>query len=215
MFFCPTQVLDRAYGPECDLWSCGVVLYILLCGYPPFWGDRDQEIFRKVRRGHVSFEGPEWQDVSDQAKHLIRCMLTVDPKRRYGVANPLTQQSLCATVTHLVPVNLCGCRCWVSVLGVGVGVWHTQYLGRRSPAAPVDHDKRRSRAHVDQQAVLQCVAPSGCCCARLLFFALNPCTHTPVSWVVLMHARAAATVHLVHQAQAAGFDSHREQPARR
>lgn len=76
------QVLEKRYGKECDLWSCGVVMYILLCGYPPFWGDRDQEIFRKVKLGQVSFEGPEWETVSDRAKHLILCLLTNDRHQR-------------------------------------------------------------------------------------------------------------------------------------
>ena len=53
-YYMAPEILGKAragYGPACDLWSCGVVLYILLCGYPPFWGDRDQDIFRKVRSG--------------------------------------------------------------------------------------------------------------------------------------------------------------------
>lgn len=88
-YYIAPEVLDKNYGPECDLWSCGVVLYILLCGYPPFWGDRDQEIFRKVRRGVVSFEGPEWESVTDRAKHLILALLDKDRHNRITASQAL------------------------------------------------------------------------------------------------------------------------------
>lgn len=88
-YYIAPEVLEKKYGPECDLWSCGVVLYILLCGYPPFWGDRDQDIFRKVRSGRVSFEGPEWESVSERAKHLILRLLDKDRQKRITAGEAL------------------------------------------------------------------------------------------------------------------------------
>lgn len=76
---CLLTMGERGCARCCDLYS----RYILLCGYPPFWGDRDQEIFRKVRRGHVSFDGPEWDAVSDNAKDLIMNLLNMNPRQRW------------------------------------------------------------------------------------------------------------------------------------
>lgn len=56
-----SQVIGKAYNRECDMWSIGVILFTLLCGYPPFWGDTEREIYGRVKRGHYAFEGPEWQ----------------------------------------------------------------------------------------------------------------------------------------------------------
>ena len=89
---------ERGCARCCDLYS----RYILLCGYPPFWGDRDEEIFRKVRRGHVSFDGPEWDAVSDNAKDLIMNLLNMNPRQRWVHAT-----LLCAFVL----VRWCVCLC--------------------------------------------------------------------------------------------------------
>lgn len=68
------------------------------CSYPPFWGDRDQEIFRKVRRGVVSFEGPEWESVTDRAKHLILALL--DKDRHNRCVMPACRTLLAAVCAH-------------------------------------------------------------------------------------------------------------------
>lgn len=69
------------YDKSCDLWSAGCILYIFLCGYPPFYGEDDQEILRAVQLGKYDFDGDEWEDVSDEAKDLIR-KLIAKPERR-------------------------------------------------------------------------------------------------------------------------------------
>lgn len=65
-----------------DLWSIGVISYILLCGYPPFYGKTDKEIFISVRRGEYDFPGPEWDTVSDEAKEFVKRLLMLDPNER-------------------------------------------------------------------------------------------------------------------------------------
>jgi calcium-dependent protein kinase len=76
---------------SCDMWSAGCILYILLCGYPPFYGDDDQEILRAVLRGQYEFEGEEWLEVSDPAKDLIR-RLICKPERRLSAEEALKHE---------------------------------------------------------------------------------------------------------------------------
>lgn len=65
---CCCQVLRRKYGKEADIWSCGVMLYILLSGMPPFYGDNEQQIFDSILRNKVDFESDPWPKVSEPAK---------------------------------------------------------------------------------------------------------------------------------------------------
>lgn len=73
-YYVAPEVLRREYNEECDIWSIGVITYILLCGYPPFYGDNDTEIFQCVRIGKFDFPSPEWDDISDTAKDFV-CFL--------------------------------------------------------------------------------------------------------------------------------------------
>lgn len=76
------EVLKRNYGPEVDVWSAGVILYILLCGVPPFWAETEQGVAQAILRGVIDFRRDPWPRVSDKAKSLVRQMLEPDPKRR-------------------------------------------------------------------------------------------------------------------------------------
>uniref|UniRef100_A0ACD6AHL8 Uncharacterized protein n=1 Tax=Avena sativa TaxID=4498 RepID=A0ACD6AHL8_AVESA len=81
-YYMAPEVLKRSYGQEVDVWSAGVILYILLCGVPPFWGDNDEKIAQAILRGVIDFNREPWPRVSANAKDLIRRMLDPDPNTR-------------------------------------------------------------------------------------------------------------------------------------
>ncbi|GMH10308.1 hypothetical protein Nepgr_012149 [Nepenthes gracilis] len=81
-YYMAPEVLKRNYGPEVDVWSAGVILYILLCGVPPFWAETEQGVAQAIIRSVIDFKRDPWQKVSDNAKDLVKRMLDPDPKRR-------------------------------------------------------------------------------------------------------------------------------------
>ena len=81
-YYIAPEVLNEVYDEKCDIWSAGVILYILLCGYPPFNGETDKEIMKAVKKGEFDFPPEEWDVVSNDAKDLIKKMLTYEPKKR-------------------------------------------------------------------------------------------------------------------------------------
>ncbi|PFH35211.1 calcium-dependent protein kinase CDPK2 [Besnoitia besnoiti] len=88
-YYVSPQVLEGRYGPECDVWSAGVMMYILLCGYPPFNAPSDRGIMNKVRAGHYTFPDSEWNRVSLQAKDLISRLLDRHPRTRISADQAL------------------------------------------------------------------------------------------------------------------------------
>ncbi|KAJ6303935.1 hypothetical protein OIU77_017753 [Salix suchowensis] len=81
-YYVAPEVLRRRYGPEADVWSAGVMVYILLCGVPPFWAENEHDIFEEVLHGDLDFTSDPWPNISSSAKDLVRRMLVRDPKKR-------------------------------------------------------------------------------------------------------------------------------------
>lgn len=81
-YYVAPEVLKRNYGKEADIWSCGVMLYILLSGMPPFYGDNERKIFESIMRDPLDFNSEPWPRISAPAKDCVRKMLQRDPKRR-------------------------------------------------------------------------------------------------------------------------------------
>jgi calcium-dependent protein kinase len=81
-YYMAPEVLKRNYGPEVDIWSAGVILYILLCGVPPFWAETEQGVALAILRGVLDFKREPWPQISDNAKSLVKQMLEIDPRKR-------------------------------------------------------------------------------------------------------------------------------------
>lgn len=81
-YYMAPEVLKRNYGQEVDVWSAGVILYILLCGVPPFWAETEQGVAQAIIRSVIDFKRDPWPKVSESAKDLVRKMLDPDPKKR-------------------------------------------------------------------------------------------------------------------------------------
>ena len=82
-YVAPEILEGKPYDTQADMWSLGVIVYILLGGYPPFIEQNQRELFRKIRKGQYEFHEEYWGQVSDEAKGLISALLTVDPDKRY------------------------------------------------------------------------------------------------------------------------------------
>jgi len=82
-YIAPEVLNSEPYGPEVDLWSIGVILYILLCGYPPFYAETPLAIFELIKLGEFNFSGPNWEWISEEAKDLVTRLLVIKPAHRF------------------------------------------------------------------------------------------------------------------------------------
>ena len=81
-YYIAPEVIEHSYDERCDVWSVGCILYILLCGKPPFDGQEDSQILKKVEKGKYKLTGPDWDGISSDAKNLIKKMLHFNYKER-------------------------------------------------------------------------------------------------------------------------------------
>ncbi|CAA7409087.1 unnamed protein product [Spirodela intermedia] len=88
-YYVAPEVLRGDYGKEVDVWSAGVILYMLVCGLPPFWAESERGIYEAIMRGYIDFETDPWPSISNSAKDLVRKMLTRDPKKRITASQVL------------------------------------------------------------------------------------------------------------------------------
>jgi calcium-dependent protein kinase len=91
-YYIAPEVLEGDYDEKCDIWSCGVILYVLLCGYPPFYGDTDEDIYKQVLKGEYDFPKEEWDNVSEEAKNLVKKMIEKDTKKRITALEALQDE---------------------------------------------------------------------------------------------------------------------------
>ncbi|KAK3730270.1 hypothetical protein QZH41_016452, partial [Actinostola sp. cb2023] len=88
-YLSPEVLKKEPYGRAVDVWACGVILYILLVGYPPFWDDDKEKLYMQIKAGSYDYPSPEWDSVTKEAKDLIDKMLIIDPRRRITASEAL------------------------------------------------------------------------------------------------------------------------------
>jgi len=88
-YVAPEVLEHKNYGPEVDLWGIGVIVYILLCGFPPFYGDNDRQLYKKIKAGQYKFIAPYWDPVSKEAKDFVSKLLVVDVAARMTAEDAL------------------------------------------------------------------------------------------------------------------------------
>lgn len=81
-YYVAPEVLAGNYDKRCDLWSIGVITYILLCGYPPFHGQTNPEIFERIKKQRYHFYAEDWDEISSEAKDFITNLLLLDASKR-------------------------------------------------------------------------------------------------------------------------------------
>lgn len=94
-YLSPEVIAREPYNELVDVWACGVILYILLVGYPPFWDEDQHRLYSQIRQGIVEFPSPEWDSVTEDAKNLITEMLNVNPKNRLTAEQALRHPWIC------------------------------------------------------------------------------------------------------------------------
>lgn len=91
-YYVAPEVLRGEYDKQCDVWSLGVILYVFLCGYPPFEGDNNKEIFKNVLKSKLEFDPVDWDHISDEAKDLVSKMLAKDSTERIHATDALAHE---------------------------------------------------------------------------------------------------------------------------
>ncbi|KAK7164230.1 hypothetical protein R3I94_002830 [Phoxinus phoxinus] len=98
-YLSPEVLRKEAYGKPVDIWACGVILYILLVGYPPFWDEDQHKLYQQIKAGAYDFPSPEWDTVTPEAKNLINQMLTINPGKRITAQEALKHPWVCQRST--------------------------------------------------------------------------------------------------------------------
>ncbi|XP_066576963.1 calcium/calmodulin-dependent protein kinase type II delta 1 chain isoform X3 [Amia ocellicauda] len=98
-YLSPEVLRKDPYGKPVDMWACGVILYILLVGYPPFWDEDQHRLYQQIKAGAYDFPSPEWDTVTPEAKDLINKMLTINPAKRITAAEALKHPWICQRST--------------------------------------------------------------------------------------------------------------------
>ncbi|XP_026636912.1 serine/threonine-protein kinase 33 isoform X2 [Microtus ochrogaster] len=107
IYMAPEVINAHEYSQQCDIWSIGVIMYLLLCGEPPFLANSEEKLFELIRKGELQFEDPVWDSVSDSAKNVLKQLMKVDPAHRITAKELLDNQWLTGnTFSSVRPTNV-------------------------------------------------------------------------------------------------------------
>ncbi|OXA43935.1 calcium/calmodulin-dependent protein kinase type 1 [Folsomia candida] len=99
-YVAPEVLAQKPYGKAVDVWSIGVISYILLCGYPPFYDENDANLFAQILKGEFEFDSPYWDEISDSAKDFIRMLMCVDTDKRFTCSQALQHPWICGNAAN-------------------------------------------------------------------------------------------------------------------
>ena len=102
-YYVAPEVLDAAYDERCDLWGVGVILYVMMCGYPPFNGKSTREVIQKVKKGSLYFDQMEWGYVSLEAIDFVKALITVKPEERISIDDALEHPWMTKNLKRGIP----------------------------------------------------------------------------------------------------------------
>ncbi|XP_025424053.1 calcium/calmodulin-dependent protein kinase type 1 isoform X3 [Sipha flava] len=150
-YVAPEVLAQKPYGKAVDVWSIGVISYILLCGYPPFYDENDANLFAQILKGEFEFDSPYWDDISDSAKNFIRQLMCVDADKRYtcreALAHPwisgnaASSKNIHGTVSAQLKKNFAKSR-WKQAYHATTVVRQMKKMALNSGAAGISQDAR-------------------------------------------------------------------------
>ncbi|KAM6980637.1 serine/threonine-protein kinase 33, partial [Aplochiton taeniatus] len=103
IYMAPEVINAHEYSQQCDVWSIGVIMYMLLCGEPPFISSSEEKLFEMIKKGDLTFTGPVWDSISDAAKKALSCLLKVDPAHRITANELLDHPWITGDTSTLAP----------------------------------------------------------------------------------------------------------------
>ncbi|XP_042215656.1 calcium/calmodulin-dependent protein kinase type 1-like [Homarus americanus] len=146
-YVAPEVLAQKPYGKAVDVWSIGVIAYILLCGYPPFYDENDANLFAQILKGEFEFDSPYWDEISDSAKDFIRQLMCVDVEKRYTCkqslnhpwisGNAASDRNIHSSVSEQLKKNFAKSR-WRQLMHAIVMVHKMQRLALSSTNMVVD-----------------------------------------------------------------------------
>ena len=142
----PEVLAQKPYGKEVDVWSIGVISYILLCGYPPFYDENDANLFAQILKGEYEFDSPYWDEISDSAKDFISHLMCVNVEKRYTCklalqhpwinGNTASDRNIHETVSEQLQKNFAKSR-WKQAYNATAVILQMQKMAVNSSTSPV------------------------------------------------------------------------------